>query len=245
MKLKISPKITKMLTNKTVLTVVTILAVITLIMFLVLGSFNNIMYFIVLAILVRCFSKNMIVVLGIPVVLVNLYALYNKSVNRREGMTGTTPPADSTPASPTTTPSAAAAPAKKTTTTPPVTLPSSDTANIMPGTELPSSSENFRNKKDKYKVDYASTMEDAYDNLNSMIGPDGLRKLTAETKQLMAKQTQLAESMQSMAPMIKELLPMANQAKDLIAGMNGGEGGLDKLMDMAKEMTGKLGNTNV
>jgi len=242
MKMKISPKITKLLMNKMVLTVVTILAVITLIMFLVLGNFNNIMYFIILAILVRCFSKNMIVVLGIPVILVNLYAFYNQSANRKEGMETSTTASTattSTPAKTSTTP----APTTSSTTTTPSTM-TTKTPGMLPGTELPASNESFNtagNKKGKYKVDYATTVEEAYDNLNNMLGTDGLRNLTAETKQLMEKQAQLAESMQSMGPMIQQLIPMANQAKQLMSGMNGSEGGLDKLMDMAKKMTGKMG----
>jgi hypothetical protein len=234
MKMKISPKITKLLTNKTVLMVVTILAAITLIMFLVLGSFNNIMYFIILAILVRCFSKNMIVVLGIPVVLVNLYALYNQNASRKEGMESTTTTTSET--------------TDATTPATPTSLSGTKKSDgLMPGTEMPASNENFNtgNKKNKYKVDYATTVEEAYDNLNNILGTDGLNKLTAETKQLVEKQTQLAESMKSMGPMIKQLIPMANQAKELMSGMNSGDGNLGELMKMAKEMTGKIAESKV
>ena len=43
------------------------------------------LFFIVLAVLVRYFSKNMIIVLGVPLILVNLFHLNNNSY-QIEGM---------------------------------------------------------------------------------------------------------------------------------------------------------------
>ena len=42
-----------------------------------------------------------------------------------------------------------------------------------------------------YNIDYASTIEDAYDELNKIIGGDGIQKLTGDTQNLMKQQMQL------------------------------------------------------
>ena len=53
------------------------------------------------------------------------------------------------------------------------------------------------------RIDYASTMEKAYDNLSKMLGPNGLNGLSAETKKLAAQQKGLLENLNNMAPVIQ------------------------------------------
>jgi hypothetical protein len=98
-----------------------------------------------------------------------------------------------------------------------------------------------RGKKKGYEIDYASTVEDAYDSLNKILGSDGVKRLTGDTQQLLKQQQQLAESMQSMAPMIKSMAPMMKQAQDLLGGMGDGKEGLGGIMDMAKKLSGGMG----
>ena len=74
----------KLLTNKIVLNVVTIIAFLNMFGYLIIGKITPILFFIVLAILITHFSKNMIIVLGIPLFVVNLFAMnYTSDV---EGM---------------------------------------------------------------------------------------------------------------------------------------------------------------
>ena len=56
--------VSKFLTNKWVLNIVALLALFNVIGYAVIGNFNNVIYFIVIAILVRYFSKNMTIILG-------------------------------------------------------------------------------------------------------------------------------------------------------------------------------------
>jgi hypothetical protein len=53
------------------------------------------------------------------------------------------------------------------------------------------------------RLDYASTMEAAYDNLDKMLGGDGIKQLTSDTQKLMAQQQQLFNTMNQMAPMLE------------------------------------------
>ena len=75
--MKINSVVSKFLTNKLVLHIISFLALFNVIGHMVLGHYNLVLSFIVLALLIRYFSKNMIVVLGIPLLLVNMMALNN------------------------------------------------------------------------------------------------------------------------------------------------------------------------
>ena len=52
------------------------------------------------------------------------------------------------------------------------------------------------------RIDYASTLEQAYDNLQNMLGPDGINGLSKETKNLVSQQKTLMENLNSMAPVL-------------------------------------------
>ena len=73
--MKLNSAITNFLTNKWVLNIVSLIALLNVIGYMVIGNFNNVIIFLVLAILVRYFSKNMIIVLGIPLIFVNIFSL--------------------------------------------------------------------------------------------------------------------------------------------------------------------------
>jgi hypothetical protein len=63
------------------------------------------------------------------------------------------------------------------------------------------------------RIDYASTLEEAYDNLDQILGGDGIKNLTNDTQKLMAKQQELFQSMQAMTPML-------TQAKQMLEGFD-------------------------
>ena len=118
----------------------------------------------------------------------------------------------------------------------PITPIEDDTSNNNKLTE--ESFEVGRSKKGKYDIDYASTIEDAYDELNNILGGDGIKKLTGDTQNLMKQQMQLAEAMKGMGPLIEQMGPlmqsvgpMMEQAKGLL-----GSGG-NNIGDLAKNFT--------
>lgn len=54
------------------------------------------------------------------------------------------------------------------------------------------------------RVDYASTLEMAYDNLQTMLGDEGIKGLSSETRRLAKQQQNLISSLNDMAPILKD-----------------------------------------
>jgi len=79
------------------------------------------------------------------------------------------------------------------------------------------------------RIDYATTLEDAYDNLDKILGSDGINKLSNDTQRLMQQQQKLFDTMANMMPMIES-------AKDMMGGIDMSQ--LGGLADLA----GGLGN---
>lgn len=67
--------------------------------------------------------------------------------------------------------------------------------------------------KKNNRIDYASTVEDAYGDLNKILGGDGIKRLTEDTQKLMGQQMQLADAMKSMTPLL-------TQAKTLLGSFD-------------------------
>jgi hypothetical protein len=98
-----------------------------------------------------------------------------------------------------------------------------------------------RAKNGGSKIDYATTIEDAYDQLNQILGSDGVKSLTNDTQKLMQQQMDLAKSMEAMTPLIKGIMPMAEKAQEMMKSMDNGSGGLGSVMEIAKKMSSGLG----
>ena len=60
------------------------------------------------------------------------------------------------------------------------------------------------------RVDYASTLESAYDNLQKMLGEGGMKNLSGETAKLVNQQKELAGQLESMAPLLKQAEGLLN-----------------------------------
>jgi hypothetical protein len=190
---------TKLLTNRTILNVVFVIAILNLIGYLMIGNIHEVVYFILVALLTSYFSKNMIIVLGVPLVLVNLFSLRN--TRQREGFDE---------------------PKEKKT---------------EDKKEKVKEDEPFEvgRKAGDSTIDYASTVEDAYNDLNKIIGSDGIKRLTDDTQNLMKQQLELTKAMQGMGPLMAGLKPLMSQATELMGTM-GEKGGLDKLIGMANQL---------
>ena len=80
------------------------------------------------------------------------------------------------------------------------------------------------------RIDYATTLEDAYDNLDKILGSDGINKLTNDTQRLMQQQQKLFDTMSNMMPMI-------NSAKDMMGSIDMSQ--LGGLADLAGGLTEK------
>jgi hypothetical protein len=57
----------------------------------------------------------------------------------------------------------------------------------------------------------------------------------------MKQQMELAKSMEAMTPLVQQMLPMAEKAKDMMASMDNNNGDMSGLLAMAQKMSGNLG----
>jgi hypothetical protein len=77
------------------------------------------------------------------------------------------------------------------------------------------------------RIDYASTLEDAYDNLDKILGSGGMQNLSSDTEKLMNQQKKLFEAMNTM-------LPVVSKAQDMLQGLDMGK--IGQMVDMTKMM---------
>ena len=234
--MKFNAAVTNFLTNKMVLNVVSFIALLNVIGYAVMGKFNNVLFFIVLAILVKYFSKNMIIILGVPLLVVNLLSLRSGSVfeglennNDNKSKSGNQKNLDDKK--------------KQPSQMLPGTHQQDDKSGVVSANvKTDESFEVGRKKNAASKIDYATTVEDAYDELNKILGSDGIKRLTSDTQGLMQQQADLAKSMEAMTPLIESIMPMAEKAQKMMESMDSGNGSLGSVMEMAKKMSGGLGN---
>lgn len=250
--MKLNATISKLLTNNLLLKVIFVISILNIIGYLFYGNINAVIIFILIGGLVKYFSKNMIIILAIPLLLVNLFMLGQYKNNRTfEGM-------------------------ENNTTTDTTTQSEIDKKNILSDKENNKKLEKDKNtdkinvsttdnkesselnkkietvadkkttdepfevgrKKTKNNIDYASTIEDAYDELNKIIGSDGIKKLTGDTQNLMQQQLQLAEAMKGMQPLIQNMGPLMESMGPMLQQAQGlmGAGGVN-MANLAKQFS--------
>ena len=165
-----------LLQNKYVLYLVLFIAITNILGYLAIEDFRSLMVFIAVAALASHFSKNMIVVLGSALIGTNvLYA----SSRMREGFKEGNTKKDN------------ADKIKK------IMQKKKEQMAVSEGkpdkVELEEVEEDVEVKTPR--VDYAATMEIAYDNLNKMLGEGGMKNLTKDTKGLMEQQKDLMKQL--------------------------------------------------
>ena len=224
--MKLNSAINKFLTNKLVLHIISFLAFFSLIGYMVIGNYKIVLYFIILAVLIRYFSKNMIIVLGIPLILVNMLALNKFSYfegleNNDKNKTDDT---------------------KKTKDDKKKSKDDEDTDEagepIINASNEKKTDESFEVGRKGHKIDYATTIEEAYDQLNSILGKDGIKNLTADTERLMQQQAQLAGSLKDMGPLMEKMSPMIEKVQTMMKSMPNKD--KDDLMNKVETMMGTL-----
>jgi len=233
--MKVPSSVSKVLTNKYVLYFVLFLAVTNVLGYIVMGQLTAALFFIVVAYLISNFSHNMIVVLGGALLFTNILMVGNTV---KEGMEGKKPdakkPSDTKPDKKASAPIMPVDEDKTTDTSLHTSAASTHEAtkddDNEDGTDvkpLNKSDEamNVMSNKRRNRIDYASTIEDAYGDLNNILGSDGIQKLTEDTQRLMTQQLQLADAMKSMTPLMEN-------AKTMLQGFD--LKNLEGLSDLAK-----------
>lgn len=221
--MKGSKMFSKILENKYVLYIVFFLAVTNLFSYMVANNHTAVAFFIITSVLIYYFCKNMIIVLGVPLILTSIFAVGKyKHRRRREGMEGsmdkdeTAVKKEEKPKTPISNSEVIVPTESQETVTADNTATSSGSESHDepgPADTAPKAGFTGINNKKNNRIDYAATVEDAYGDLSKILGGDGIKNLTTDTQKLMKQQLQLAEAMQSMTPLLE-------QAKTLIGGFD-------------------------
>ena len=105
------------------------------------------------------------------------------------------------------------------------------TQKLSPAEFTPDEDDSARHKP---KVDYAATLETAYDNLDKLLSSDAIRNMSEET-------TRLAEKQQKLMGNIKEIAPMMDKAASMLSNLD--VGNISKMMSgIQQRITGFGGN---
>ena len=197
------PKFLKDLTtNKYVLYIVAFIAALNVLGYMAAGKNICVLLFILIAAITSYFSKNMVFVLAVPTFLVGFFVICDSMKSVKEGATFDTKSKsddddddedndddndDDTGND---------------------NGDDDDDEEVKPSEKKTDGYRNSGRKGDR--IDYATTLEDAYTNLNNMVGKDGIKALTRDTKALMKQQVELANAMKGMQPLIGQAKEMMN-----------------------------------
>jgi hypothetical protein len=223
--IKFPPFLSKIVTNKYVLYVVAFLALFNLLGYVMVGKLNTAILFVALGFITTFFSRNMVVVLLVPLLLVSFFSV-GKAM--KEGFSDSK---DDSKEEKKEEEEEEKEDSKKDDSPEPVLPDDSDDTDslsddsdddnsvhaVQAPTTIGKGNEHFEvGRKKGSRIDYGSTLETAYNNLNSVLESDGISRLTEDTQRLMKQQLQLADAMKGMTPMLK-------QAQDMLKTLNVGD----------------------
>ena len=194
------PKMDKFLNNKNVLYAVFVVAILNLLGYLMLQNTEAVVFFLIIGFLTTYFSKNMTVVLIVAIVSTSIFASTRNTV--KEGMASKKDSKNDD---------------KKEESEKDHTKSDDEEEE-----DVEDDLEGMEGMKTKSKVDYASTMEQAYTNLQKSVGKDGIEGLTNQTKNLLDQQKQLMDNINGMQPFIKTAEKfMSNLDMSSLEGLGG------------------------
>ena len=94
------------------------------------------------------------------------------------------------------------------------------------------SEENKDSESKKPEIDYATTISEAYDNLDKLIGKDGVENMAVHTAELAKKQQELMKNLENMQPIMA-------QAGEMLKNLNLSDGKLQNMFTgMATQLKG-------
>ena len=175
--------INSLLRDKNVLYIVAFLAATNLISYLMAGNYESIVFFGVVGYLATYYSKNMIVILLISMLATNLILGTRMLKRNVEAMANNDKPKE-----------------KK----------NEEEENSTEEMSNDDVKETKPKEKMQPNIDYAATLEQAYDNLDNLIGQDGIKKMGEQTERLASKQKELMQNIESMGPMLEKAGSMLN-----------------------------------
>ena len=221
--------------SKLVMYMTIVLAVVTILGFLQNRDYSSIVFFGLVSVMTYYFSKNVVVVLALSVVLSNLLKV---SISFKEGMKEGKESKEGNDDDEEEVSSGAMSNREGM---------ESDKEEECKGENCPSTKEKMSSINPKSLddtdvetsyVDKSKTIENAYASLDNMIGPDGVNKLSKDTENLLKKQNQLINTVQHMGPMMDNM----NKLVKGMDGLSGENGGLTNIMKSLNNITGNTEN---
>ena len=167
------PKMDKLLNDKNVLYVVFVIAILNVVGYLMVQNTEAVAFFLVIGFLSTYFSKNMTIVLLVAIVSTSIF-VSSKSRFVKEGKVKK---------------EKTLAASKKPVDDHSEDEPEGLTSDMTPG-------------KKPNKLDYAGTLEKAYENLQNHVGEGGIEGLTGQTKTLLEQQKNLMDNIKGMEPFL-------------------------------------------
>jgi len=219
-------KLKSLLKSKLVLYTTFVVAILHVLGYIAVDDDKALLFFIALGVLTTFFSKNMIIVLVVAIVGTNVLFAGNAV---REGLTNAQAVEEKEEKE------------KKTEATADKKVrdnSKTDNSETFTQINIPSSkpapaTESEEDEAIGKRIDYASTLEQAYDNLQQMLGPDGIKGLSKETESLVHQQKSLIGTLNDMAPVLKT-------AKETLDTMSGSMPDLGNIQSLMKSFSGGL-----
>jgi hypothetical protein len=220
------PNYQKILTNKYILYLVLFLSGMFLFSLLLAKKLNLIILYSLIGYIIWFYNKNMTIVLGLSLILT---FIANLGVKVKEGMENESKDDNNDDKNKTDDDKDKTDDTSNSTTTQTPSSSSSSSSSSTNPTPTTSSKDGMNGMSigKRNRIDYASTVEDAYDDLSKILGGDGIKRLTGDTQQLLEQQVQLVDAMKNMTPLIET-------AKGLLNGLN--MDGLNGLTDIAQKL---------
>jgi len=234
-----SPIINKLLKNKYLLYVLFAISAMNVLGYLAVNNLHAVVFFIAVGLISTYFTKNMIINLGLALVFTNL--MYGKKTvegltNKEESSEEKKEESEEDKNKKT------CEKCKKEHSD-----PESEDYKKCVG-ELKCANDGFQNKYSNEpksvpeslddeeevgdRIDYAATLEQAYNNLEGVLGKDGISNLTKDTEKLIGQQKMLMSTLGNIQPLI-------NSAKKTLSGFNMDD--LNKNLSGLTQMMGSLG----
>jgi hypothetical protein len=198
---------TKLLKDKNVLYVVMFVAVTNFFVYLLMHNWTAAVIFALLAYLTTYFSKNMIIVLLVAMVSTNIIVASGHMTRRV------------------------------------VEGMEDKKKKKKEGMEDKKKKEGMKDKEEgegytnKSDINYPATLEKAYDDLDSLIGKDGIDKMTTDTAKLVEQQNKLLKNLENMTPLIEQTSQLLNILP--IDSMNNIQGSLGSVINNLKGLSTK------
>ena len=203
----------KFLENKMVLYVVAFISGTSLLNLVLTKKVNAVIFFIAVGYLTSFFNKNMIVIMLVALISTNIL-IHSRLTILREGMDEGGGDDEGF--------------SNKNKQTNKKNKSKEGLSKIKPAVIADEETEEDELKND---INYASTIEAAYNNLDGILSSDALKNMTTDTQKLVSQQKKLMENVKQVQPMMENVLSMVKDS------------GIDssKMLSMFNQMTGKQG----